>query len=263
MVCRLPEGHCAGNTKGMAGQSQVLRTPVPHVLLTRPLEQSQRFARQLRAAFGGPVQIMITPLMAPAFMTPALPEGPLQGLIFSSETGVAAYARLPNPPRAAVWCVGKRTAKIAQSAGLETVCVAPDVATLTRQIIALRPTGGLLHLRGQDSTGNLAQTLTEAGIRTAEAVLYNQHAIPLAQRAIRLLQGQQAVVVPVFSARSMRLLCDAAQHAAAPLRLVALSDAVASAAPAQLQARITTCAKPDADSMAKSVISLLREPALP
>lgn len=246
----------------MAPQYQDLQSAVRHVLLTRPAVQSQRFGRSLRAALAVPLHVMIAPLMAPAYLAPVLPLPAPQGLIFSSETGVTAFARLPIRPVAPAWCVGERTAKAALSAGLEPVVVARDVAALLARMIALRPSGPFLHLRGKDSTGNLTHCLTDAGIVAADAIIYDQRPVPLAPRALRLLQGPHPVVVPVFSARSMHLLCAAAPPGA-QLRIAALSPAVAAAMFSHPQAEVAVCPSPDAKSMLRIVISLLREPALP
>ena len=246
----------------MASQSQPIQSDIPYVLLTRPAAQSQRFARSLRHAFLAPLHVMISPLMQPMYMQPERPLPVPGGLIFSSETGVLAYARLATRPVAPAWCVGNRTAQAAKNAGLEPVLVATDVADLLAQMRALRPLGPFLHVRGRDSTGDVTHALMAAGIPATETILYDQRPMPLAPRALRLLQGPLPVVVPVFSPRSMRLLCAAAPPNAL-LRFVALSPAVASAISHPSPAQIAVCQRPDAQSMLNAVLSLLRQPSLP
>lgn len=239
----------------MAPQSQA-----PQVLLTRPLAQSRRFARALRAAWGGPLQITISPLMQPTFLQSPLPEGPFAGLIFSSETGVAAFLRLPRQPFGPAWCVGKQTLAAAKKAGLETVLAAKDAASLLSAIITARPEGHLLHLRGEDSVGDIAATLTSAGIPTAEAILYAQRPVALTATARRLLQKPAPVIVPLFSPRSARLFLAAAAPVA-PLRIAALSPAVVDNLAFGPKAIIATASSPDAGAMIETVISLLTAPA--
>lgn len=238
----------------MAPQSQA-----PVILLTRPIAQSQRFARSLRTAFGAPLHITIAPLMQVEYLPHTLPFAPAAGLIFTSEAGLAAYSSLPDPPKAPVWCVGQRTAEMAIKAGLEPVLVAKNAADLLSAIIAARPDGPFLHLRGQDSFGNIAATLTQAGIPTTEAVIYAQRARPLAPHAIRLLATHHPIIVPLFSARSAALFCAAVQNHPA-LHIAALSLAVAAAVPSGFAQRIVIAAAPDANAMLGAVISLLTNP---
>lgn len=142
----------------------------------------------------------------------------------------------------------------------EPVLIAPDAVTLIAQIIDRAPNGPLLHLRGQDAHGNIAATLSQAGIPTNEAIVYTQNAIPLAPHALRLLQSRLPVILPVFSARSARLFFAAARDNAA-ITVAALSGAVAAAIPPDTATRIVVSPTADAAGMLATVRSLLMEPA--
>lgn len=255
IATRLPDSAIAGNTKGMAPQSQT-----PHILLTRPMAQSQRLARSLRTAFGAPLHIVISPLMQVAFLKPALPDITPAGLIFSSETAVAAYAQLEIRPVCPAWCIGPRTAKAAQRAGSETVFTARNAADLIAHIIHSRPIGPFLHLRGEDSVGNISVALTAAGIPTDAAVIYAQRSIALTTRALHLLSGTDRVTVPLFSARSAALFATATQPSA-PLDIIAFSPTVAAALPAVLHAHTRTSPHPEAKAMMQTILSSLMEPS--
>ena len=52
------------------------------VLLTRPLEQGQALARRLEERFGGQVEPILSPLMAPVFLAPPLLTGEFGAVIF-------------------------------------------------------------------------------------------------------------------------------------------------------------------------------------
>lgn len=68
----LPTDLTAGNTLLMVPQSRPL---VPAVLLTRPEAQGARFAAAPAEALG-PVRLVTSPLMVPAFLVPAIPLRP-------------------------------------------------------------------------------------------------------------------------------------------------------------------------------------------
>ncbi|OYU38035.1 MAG: uroporphyrinogen-III synthase [Pseudorhodobacter sp. PARRP1] len=228
----------------MARQSQ------PTILLTRPLAQSQRFADQV----GGAV---ISPLMAPEFLSPSLPSGAFAAVIFTSETGVEAAGRISAaggvlPTRA--FCVGNRTAEAARALGFVAQSAMGAADDLLAQISAEPPLGRLLHLRGQDSAGDLEKRLNIAGIDTVALIVYRQIAQNLTMEAADLLQGSAPVILPIFSPRSARLMVGELRRVAAiaPICLVALSAAVAEAFdfPATL---VEIAARPDSAAMIQGV----------
>ena len=214
----------------MAIQSQAQ----PQILLTRPAAQSQRFAGALRARFGPELKITISALLAARFLDPLVPAADWTALILTSETA-AQSARLLSAqgiklPKLA-FCVGDHTALVAAESGLQTVSAKGDADDLLEVILTQHPSGPLLHLRGQDSRGNLAQRLISAGIETVSVVTYRQEAQPLNAAASALLCGHAPIICPIFSPRSATILGAECIRIAgkAPLTLVALSPAVAAA----------------------------------
>ncbi|MFN4157230.1 MAG: uroporphyrinogen-III synthase [Gemmobacter sp.] len=223
--------------------------PRPPVLLTRPAAQSARFASQMQARFG-PLEVVISPLMAPVFLRPDLPAGPFDAVIFTSETGVAAA-------RAAGWalpglavCVGDRTAAAATEAGFAARSAGGDAEALVAMLRAGSGAGRLLHLRAAEARGDVAARLTAAGFPTDEAAVYDQRPAPLSEAARALLAGDRAVVVPLFSPRSAALLAVAARGCPAPLWVAAFSPAVAAGIAA---ARMVVAARPEAIALLEAL----------
>ncbi|MDB5666015.1 uroporphyrinogen-III synthase [Cypionkella sp.] len=232
----------------MARQSQ------PTVLLTRPLAQSQRFARDIGGA-------LISPLMQPKFLTPAWPAGDFAAVIFTSETGVEAARRISVsgialPTRA--FCVGDRTAAAARSAGFDAKSAAGSVKDLSAYIQRAESSGTMLILRAQDSAGNLAEDLFSAGIETVSVVAYKQQRLPLSTEAVDLLRAEEPVIVPVFSPRSAKLLTAELSRikAKAPIWLAALSGAVSEAFQFPTERKLVAV-RPDGVSM-RDLIGVMR-----
>ena len=230
------------------------------MLLTRPLPQGAAFEAALRARWGTHLRLVTTPLMAPTFLKPALPEAIFDALIITSQTGIAALARLDALALAlprAVYCVGAQTARQAQAAGLDVVGMAPDAAGLIRHIMARPPTGKLLHLRGQDARGDIAKTLHLAGIDTHEAIIYAQVRQALTPDAIAVLQATAPVLVPLFSPRTATIFVQEMHRVTglAPLFIAAISAEVAVVL-GDLNANVRVAAQPDAASMIDVVASL-------
>jgi uroporphyrinogen-III synthase len=246
----------------MARQSRA--APLPPFLLTRPASQGDRFAEELRARFGPAVRVVRSPLLMPDYLNPALP-GDVAGMIFTSETGVTALGRLRPACGLPAWCVGDRTAQAARLAGYDARSAAGDAAALVAAVLADAPPGPLLHARGSDSRGAVAERLTQEGVRTFEAVVYAQRPVPLSPRARRLLEASDPVLVPLFSPRSAALFAAAADDFArrAPLWIVALSPAVAGAVAVLRPDRQAVAASPDAGALLDAAEALIAAPAQP
>lgn len=224
-------------------------------LLTRPAPASARFATALRDSFGPDARVVISPLMQTIFLAPALPAGPFDALILTSETGAEAARRLSADtvtlPRRA-FCVGDRTAQAAAAAGFDARSAEGDASALLHLIATTHPLGRFLHLRGRDSTGHVAQNLETIGISAAEGIVYDQQPRPLTAEAATLLDGPEPVLLPLFSPRSADLLARTGPIRA-PLWIAALSLAVAERAGNLHPARIVVASRPDADALLRAL----------
>lgn len=230
---------------------RMARQSRPTVLLTRPAEASERFAAQMRARFGD-VPVVVSPLMAPAFLAPALPDA-WDGVILTSETGARALARL-TARRGPAICVGPRTAAAAAALGWQAEAVGGDAEGLVAALAARGLAGRWLHARGREAAGDLAARLNAAGAEVAEAVVYAQVAQPLSAEARAVLSAAAPVVVAVFSPRSARLLAaEAGPAPRAPLAAVAISPAAAAPVQALARAGLEVAPTPDAAGMLEAL----------
>jgi uroporphyrinogen-III synthase len=222
------------------------------LLITRPPPAARRFLAACEARVG-PIPAILSPVMAIRPVPVALTERPAT-LILTSENG-AAQAGDPTLRGLPAWCVGSRTAAAAQAQGLEAIEVGPDAEALLAALLAMRPPGPLLHLRGEHARGGLAARLREAGFEAREVVAYRQEALPPTPEARVALDGSGMVVAPLFSPRSAVLL--AGWTPRAPLRVVALSEAVAEAARALRPVALTVATSPDEGAMVEATLAAL------
>ncbi len=231
----------------------------PTVLLTRPAAQSASFAQSLQARVEG-LRVIVSPLMVTVLHTVTLPKEPLQGVILTSQTGAEAAGRLRTQLPDLAYCVGDRTAQVAREAGFRVQSAQGDAEALLALILREKPQA-LIHLRGREARGDLAQRLSAAGVFTQERVVYAQDAQPLSDDAVAVLSGKSPVLVPLFSPRSAEILGAAWQGLTthAPLVVVAISQAVAEAA-AFCPTKPVLSAHPDAPSMLDAVLAQLHAP---
>ena len=251
---------------GMARQSAESRaTPAPvTVLLTRPEAEAQAFAAALVQRFGARVRPVVAPLMVAHHLAPPLPPGPFAGVIFTSATGVDAAQRLREGLPDLAWCVGRKTAERATAAGFRARSADGDATALVAAILAAPSTGRLLHLRGENTKGEVAETLISAGIETETLVVYRQSGQPLTSAGRKALAEAGPVIVPLFSPRSAALFAAALPaDLRASLWLVVISDAVATAATAIPRQGLLFAERPDARAMLKAVEVALERACAP
>jgi uroporphyrinogen-III synthase len=233
------------------------------VLLTRPAAQSRRFADQVRDRLGPGVRVVIAPLMriVPLGPLPAMAAGDVP--VFTSESGAEAFAALGGRCAGPAYAVGGRTAAVTRRLGFAPVTEGPgDGAGLAGLIAAERPAGNgtLWHLHGTHVAGDVAAMLQARGIRARDAAIYDQVAEPLSAEATDLLAGERPVLVPVFSARTARLLAGDLARARAPLGLAAISPAVAGQLPVQIAAKVAVAARAEAAAVLDVLADLAGNP---
>lgn len=227
----------------------------PVVLLTRPAAQTARFAENLRARLPGS-RIVTSPLLEPVDLNPVLPDRTWQAVILTSETGAKAAGRLKARLPHLAFCVGDRTAQVAQAEGFQILSAQGDAEALVELILS-HPASPLLFLRGKEVRGDLAGRLSALGLATDEAVVYAQQEQRLTAEATDLLSGSQPILTPLFSPRSAAILGAECLRigAKAPLFVIAMSAAVAEAAARFVATPPLIANHPDGESMLEAVIA--------
>lgn len=229
----------------------------PKLLLTRPQMQAERFASICQSEFGNTVKIIVSPVVQIEPETPDIQPERFDGFIFTSENAVQAAKNLWPNLQGPAFCVGDRTAKVAGDAGYKSTSANGTAEDLIRMIRELKPAGPLLHLRGRQSRGDIAQTLTKAGLRTTEVILYRQVPEELTDEAKECLLGDSLVILPLFSPQSARLFFNQVKTVTAPLRIVALSEAVKAEISGSVKAKIVVSANPGGPGMIDAIAGLI------
>lgn len=226
---------------------------LPLIVLTRPLAQSRRFAKALQTGADFSGQVIVSPLTRLAFLDlPKLPND-LACLIFTSETGVKAYARMDGRRDLPAWVVGPRTASAARAAGLSLRTGPGDAAGLAREIIASEGPGKLLYIRGKDVAFPLEETLISAGVSVEGQVAYEQRPVAPSAAAIEAMTGDRLVIMPLFSVQGARRATQAFGRCTAPLVVATMSEAVSVASADLPAARRLVATRPDERGMIEAI----------
>ncbi len=228
----------------------------PALILTRPAPQAEAFAAQITARWVGPLRIILSPLLEiiPVPITADLAG--VKGVILTSAHGVAAARMAALPRGLPAWCVGEKTAQLATAAGFDAITGPGDATRLADKIIARRVDGPLVHLHGVHTRGGISERLAAVGIGCIDVIAYDQIAQPLDDVACEALQGDAAVILPLFSPRTATILAGQAPFAA-PVHVVVISTAVQNAAATISTRSLTVAATPDADAMVAATLKRL------
>lgn len=213
----------------------------PTLLLTRPQSQSQAFLNMCEARLGRRLPVVISPLIRiePVGEIPDLDR--YATIVITSGNGVA---RLGSALAGrVVRTVGERTAEKARRFGANSESLGHNLDALLANSSAIK--GAALVVRGVHARGDLAGQLRNAGVPAEEAVIYDQPSVPLNPAARGLLSGPAAVIAPVFSPRTAKLLGGTTIQA--PITIIAISAATADAWRGGGKVRVAE--KPDAEAM--------------
>lgn len=224
---------------------------IPTLIVTRPEPQGRAFADQLRGMWEGDLRLIQSPLLQIVPCQIMMPD--VTGLIFTSVNGVAQADMLGLDKTLPAFCVGRKTADAAAATGFDPVIGPGTAHGLAQLIIALRPTGPLAHVRGRHARGDIAHTLTVAGVVCHDLIAYDQRVLGLSSDAKTALSGKNPVILPLFSPRTSAILEEIAPFAA-PLHIVAISDA---ALPKLHGVTSAVATRPDGDAMLDATIACL------
>src|SRR4051812_13915074 len=226
------------------------------VLITRPEEDAERLASELRVRGHEPI---VSPLLAIRFLDgPDISFKEIQAVLATSANGIRALARRTAHRDVPVFAVGPQTADAAHASGFAKVRNAGgDAAILSAAVRewANPESGPLLHVAGQERAGHVAQSLIEAGFSVEVQVLYAAvESEQFSPAALAALSSDAVKAVMLFSPRSARLFAEHIRKAGLEGRcrnMVALCISKAAVEPLQCLSlkRVHVARHPDQDAM--------------
>lgn len=184
-----------------------------------------------------------------------------EAVVFSSRNGVKFST---NGKGRDAYCVGLKTAELAEKRGFQVQVVAETATELISIMVSNPSHKPVTHLRGEHARGDICSSLNRANILCEEQIIYSQKAVDLTPEAKMLLRSKTAVVAPIFSPRTAKLLSeqlatlDLPQGQLGYIQPIALSSEVARALLPSLREKTIVPPRPTRDMMIKSVERIYR-----
>lgn len=232
------------------GVQAVPRLESPTILITRPTADAERFLAMLRDEAGS-----FEAIISPAFGFEEIPakKPHFDAAVFTSRAGVS-YA--PEGKGRVAYCVGDATAQMAQNAGYVPLSANGTSEELVALILRERPTGSLLHIRGEKSLGSVTEKLIERGINCSDVIVYRKVRNAPTVEMVTSVSRASHLIIPLFSAETVSIL----GGWGVPLDgciVVAISDMVANSALGLKPAKVVVSESPDMRGMAAATARLI------
>ena len=219
----------------------------PIVIVTRPEAQANAFREELVARLADRMRCVVSPVLKFVTLPLTIDTAPYQTFIFTSANGVRSLPENPALAGRTAYCVGERTATVAEDAGFVSVTGTGNADDLADLILKDHPPGPWLHVSGEHTRGNLADRLRSQGHKTDQAIVYRQDPVPLSREAMDLISTRR-VILPVFSPRSSELLSGMIPKEAPEPDVAAISSAAAQSWHGPVR-RLAIAAQPNSDAM--------------
>lgn len=233
-----------------------MRDPRPILLLTRPLDGSQRFAKAVEERFGTAIEVVIAPLQAMEWMDDRPITDDVRALIFTSQNGVLGWNRAYPKFEGVAYCVGPQTTALAARFGFDAIDCGGDARAVIDTVSAKNPAGTVIHVRGFHGSGDIADQLRGKGVICEERIVYRQAEAPPPPEFTMAFQSDRPVLAPLFSPRSAALFCEHLPDGATPW-LAVISPNAAERVDLMLRRRMMVAEAPNAGAMLELVNEFL------
>ncbi len=227
----------------------------PILVLTRPQVQAQSFANACYAELGPDWPIIISPLQKIIWVDRDF-DDICDVVIFTSQNGVQGFLRRARSHGRPAWCVGDKTARLAEENGFVIRGIAGDAATLIKMIAAGNPPERMAHYAGLYARGDIVENLSSHGISIRKIVVYEQVSRNLSAAAASVILGRKPVVLPMFSPRTARLLMHEVKGIS-QARVICISAATAAEIDRSRFPDTHVVAAPSGTAMLKAVLANL------
>ncbi len=226
------------------------RIDTPIVLVTRPAADAKRFVEGLRV-IAGPFEAIISPAFEIEAIEVDIPS--FDVAVFTSRMGVA---HAPSGNGREAFCVGEATATAARRVGYIPISADGSADDLVALILNKKPTGSLLHIRGEISRGDVMSRLKGSGVNCLEAIVYRKVSKGPTVALKDALNERKKIIITLFSAETVSIMREWTLSFKDP-QIVAISDEVARSVTFLKPSSIVVSDAPNMGGMVRAVARLI------
>ena len=226
------------------------------LVLTRPYSQSLSFSEALTSSGVALEDIIIDPILRIEPVTPVKTLYHFKSIILTSSNALKHLPPYLVGSRLPAFCAGNSTTEAATSHGFLAKCLGETATDLCNALHKSNLLGPVAYLCGDHITLDFEESLRGSKICVENIICYRQVAGKLCMATIKVLYNNRSSIVPVFSQRSARVLCeqklDWKDHCA-----VSISKATAEICKKAGFGKTIVSAQPNAKSMLAAITSLI------
>ncbi|WP_215943277.1 uroporphyrinogen-III synthase [Pacificibacter marinus] len=222
-------------------------------LISRPMEDAKALKRAL-LLMNPSIKIILAPALEIVPIAYDLKTDVFDAIILTSKHAVPAAAKITS--MTPILCVGDTTAQTARTFGLRAVSAAGNAKDLIELVQASGATK-VLYLRGAHVQADMEFELSLAGIETKSVVVYRQDSCEFSHEIQQSLLAATDLLVPVYSARSARIVSENLNGFAGDITLIAISETAANGWSGPVPHHTVYAKSPNFEAMVAAIASQL------
>ena len=178
------------------------------LVLTRPYNQSLSFSEALTSSGVASEDIIIDPILRIEPVTPIKKLKHFKSIILTSSNALKHLPPYLVGSRLPAFCAGNSTTEAAISHGFLAKCLGETATELCNALLQSPLPGPVAYLCGDYITLDFEELYRGSKLSVENIICYRQISGKLRMDTIKVLNDNKGSIVPVFSQRSARLLCE-------------------------------------------------------
>ena len=226
------------------------------LVLTRSHSQSLSFSEALTSSGAALEDIIIDPIVRIVPVTPIKKLKRFKSIILTSSNALKYLPPYLAGSRLPAFCAGKSTTEAATSHGFLARCLGETATDLCNALLQSPLPEPVAYLCGDHITLDFEEFFRGSKLSVENIICYRQISGKLSRATIRALNENRGSILPVFSQRSGRILCEQKlnwkDHCS-----VSISNNTAEICKKAGFGKIIVAAHPSAQSMLSAITSLI------
>ena len=178
------------------------------LVLTRPYIQALSFSEALTSSGVASEDIIIDPILRIEPVTPIKKLKHFKSILLTSSNALKHLPPYFVGSRLPAFCAGNSTTEAAISHGFLAKCLGETATELRNALLQSPSPEPIAYLCGDYITLDFEEFFRGSKLWVENIICYSQISVKLSMATVKVLNDNRGSIVPVFSQRSARLLCE-------------------------------------------------------